>query len=456
MTEPTTAAERDIAHVLHPFTNLVQHKEKGPLVIDRGEGIYVFGEDGRQYIEGVAGLWCTALGFNEEELVQAATNQMRKLPYYHFFHSKASMPGIDLAEKLKGIAPVPISKVFFVNSGSEANDTVVKLVWYYNNARGRPAKKKIISRVNAYHGITLASTSLTGIAKVHAEFDLPLPQMMHTDFPYHYRNANEGESEEAYASRLADKLEQMILREGPETVAAFIAEPVMGAGGAVIPPATYYEKIQAVLRKYDVLFIADEVICGFGRTGNMWGSQTFDIKPDIITCAKALSSAYQPIAAVLISDELYQGVEEGSRKVGVFAHGFTYSGHPVAAAVALRTLELYEERHIIDHVHAVSPRFLKRLTGLGGHPLVGNTRGVGLIGGIELVANKKTKQAFEAAQMVGPYISERCVDHGLILRNIENNMAFCPPLIITEPQIDDMFDRFEKALDDTHKWVKRG
>lgn len=456
MTERTTAAERDIAHVLHPFTNLVQHKEKGPLVIDRGEGIYVYGEDGRRYIEGVAGLWCTALGFNEEALVQAATDQMRKLPYYHFFDSKASMPGIDLAEKLKGIAPVPISKVFFVNSGSEANDTVVKLVWYYNNARGRPEKKKIISRVNAYHGITLASTSLTGIAKVHAEFDLPLPQMLHTDFPYHYRNADDGESEEAYASRLADNLERMILREGPETVAAFIAEPVMGAGGAVIPPATYYEKIQAVLRKHDVLFIADEVICGFGRTGNMWGCQTFDLKPDIITCAKALSSAYQPIAAVLISDELYQGVEEGSRKVGVFAHGFTYSGHPVAAAVALRTLEIYEERRLIDHVQAVSPRFLKRLAGLGEHPLVGNTRGVGLIGGLELVADKATKKAFDPAQMVGPYVSERCVDHGLILRNIENNMAFCPPLIITEPQIDDLFDRFQQALDDTHEWLKRG
>ncbi|MEE8247911.1 MAG: aminotransferase, partial [Alphaproteobacteria bacterium] len=312
-------AARDIAHYLHPYTNLKLHAEKGPLIITEGKGIYVYDDSGNEYIEGLAGLWCTALGFGEEELVEAATAQLKRLPFYHSFGHKSTNPDIDLAEKLKEIAPLPMSKVFFTNSGSEANDTVVKLVWYYNNALDRPEKKKIISRLKAYHGVTVATASLTGLPNNHRDFDLPIDRILHTECPHHYRYAAEGESEEDFATRWAESLDKLIRDEGPETVAAFIAEPVMGAGGVLVPPRTYFDKIQEVLKRHDVLFIADEVICGFGRTGNMWGCQTYDLKPDIITCAKALSSGYLPIAAVLISEPIYQGLVTQSEKIGVFA-----------------------------------------------------------------------------------------------------------------------------------------
>ncbi|MDJ0896680.1 MAG: aminotransferase, partial [Alphaproteobacteria bacterium] len=350
-------ASRDIAHLIHGYTNLDAHLEKGPLVIERGKGIYVYDEDGKEYIEGMAGLWCAGLGFGEEELVEAAAEQMRKLPYYHGFTHKSTPTSILLAEKLKQIAPADFSKVFFVNSGSEANDTQIKLVWYYNNAIGRPQKKKIISRIRGYHGVTVASASLTGLPMLHTDFDLPIAGILHTATPHHYREAWPGETEEEFASRLAGMLEAMIIEEGPDTVAAFIAEPIMGAGGVIVPPATYFPKIQAVCTKYDVLFIADEVICGFGRTGNVWGSQTFGIKPDLLSCAKQLSASYLPIAACLINEDVYQAMLDESRKVGTFGHGYTYSGHPVPAAVALKALELYETRGIYDHVKKVSPRF---------------------------------------------------------------------------------------------------
>ena len=286
-----SARARDIAYYLHPYTNLKVHEKEGPLVITKGKGIYVYDKNGKAYIEGLAGLWCTALGFDEERLVEAAMAEMRKLPYYHSFSHMSHDVGIDLAEKLVQMAPVPMSKVFFTNSGSEANDTAVKLVWYYNNALDRPRKKKIISRIKAYHGVTVASASLTGLPNNHRSFDLPIANILHTDCPHHYRFAEPGESEEAFATRMAENLEKMILEEGPETVAAFIAEPVMGAGGVFVPPPTYFEKVQAVLKKHDVLFIVDEVICGFGRTGNLWGCETFNLEPDIMTIAKALTSA---------------------------------------------------------------------------------------------------------------------------------------------------------------------
>src|SRR5580693_5352174 len=292
------SALRDIATSIHPYTNLKQHETEGPLVITEGDGVFVRDEDGKTYLEALAGLWCVSLGFSEKRLAEAAYRQMLKLPYYHTFAHKAHDIGIELAEKLLSIAPVPMSKVFFVNSGSEANDTVVKLVWYYNNALGRPAKKKMISRTKAYHGVTVASASLTGLPNNHRDFDLPLDKIIHVECPHFYRFGLPGETEEAFATRMADSLEQRILSEGPETVAAFIAEPIMGAGGVIVPPATYWEKIQAVLKKYDVLLVADEVICAFGRTGDMWGSTTYRITPDMLTCAKALSSAYLPIGAV--------------------------------------------------------------------------------------------------------------------------------------------------------------
>ena len=445
---------RDIAHCIHPYTNLKAHLEKGPLVISRGKGIYVYDEDDKEYIEGLAGLWCTALGFGEEELIEAAVRQMRTLPYYHTFAHKATNPSIDLAEKLKEIAPVPISKVFFANSGSEANDSLIKLVWYFNNAKGRAQKKKIISRLRGYHGVTVASGSLTGLPYVQRDFDLPIANILHTDCPHYYRGAEEGELEEEFAARMADNLEKLIQAEGPDTVAAFIAEPVMGAGGVIVPPKTYFARIQEVLKRYDVLMLADEVICGFGRTGNMFGCETFDIKPDAITIAKALSSAYLPISGIMLSEEIFEAMVKESEKIGLFGHGFTYSGHPVPAAVAVRTLELLEQRNILDHVRRIAVGFQERLKSFADHPLVGETRGVGLMGAVEMVADKASKRAFVSTQGVGSFCRTRAEEHGLIVRDLTDSIAFCPPLIITESEIEEMFDRFAKALEETEAWVQ--
>ncbi len=445
----TKSAGRDVATTIHPYTNLKVHESEGPLVITHGEGIYVIDENGKRYIEGLAGLWCTSLGFSEPRLAEAAHRQMLKLPYYHTFASKAHDIGIELAEKLLSIAPVPMSKVFFVNSGSEANDTVVKLVWYYNNALGRPQKKKIISRNKAYHGVTVASASLTGLPNNHRDFDLPIANIIHVDCPHWYRFAQAGESEEAFATRLAESLDRRIVSEGPETVAAMIGEPVMGAGGVIVPPATYWQKIQAVLKKHDVLLVADEVICGFARTGEMWGSTTYGMRPDMIACAKALSSGYLPIAAVMVSEKIYSALVSESEKIGVFAHGFTYSGHPVPSAVALETLKIYEERDILSHVRKMAPKMQARLRELGDHPLVGESRGVGLVGAIELVANKSSKAAFDPKAGVGPFLSKRAHHHGLIVRPIGDTIAICPPLIITDSEVDLLFDRLKLALEDT-------
>src|SRR5690348_8991870 len=300
MQRGNSAASRDIAYQLHPYTNLKKHESEGPLVITEGKGVYVYDETGKEYIEGLAGLWCTSLGFNEERLVEAATRQLRRLPYYHIFNQKSHDAAAELAECLIALMPVPMSKVFFNNSGSEANDTAIKLVWYYNNALGRHRKKKIIGRAKGYHGVTIATASLTGLAANHRDFDLPIANIRHADAPHFYRNGKPGESEEDYATRLAESLDALIQREDPETVAAFIAEPVMGAGGVLLPPRTYFEKVQAVLKTHDVLLIADEVICGFGRTGNMFGSETYGLKPDILTLAKAVTSAYLPLSATIV------------------------------------------------------------------------------------------------------------------------------------------------------------
>ena len=448
-----SAAVRDIASVLHPYTNARRHEEAGPMVITEGKGIYVYDDQGREYIEGLAGLWCATLGFGEERLIRAATEQLRKLPYYHGFAHKSVLPTIDLGEKLLEIAPVPMSKVFFANSGSEANDTMIKLVWFYNNALGRPRKKKIISRIKGYHGVTVATSSLTGLPFAHRDFDLPIKNILHTACPHHYRFAEAGESEEDFATRLAAELERLILEEGPDTVAAFIGEPVMGAGGVIVPPRTYWDKIQPVLKKYDVLMVADEVICGFGRTGNLFGSQTYGIKPDIITVAKALSSAYLPISAVLISDQMYQAIADNTAKVGTFGHGYTYTGHPVSAAVALETLKIYEERDIVGMARKAAPRLQDGLRQFADHPLVGEVRGVGMIAAVELVADRAGKTPFDPLGKVGGYLYERAQAHGLIIRNLGDAIAFCPPLIITEAQIDALLERFGQALDDTADWV---
>jgi 4-aminobutyrate--pyruvate transaminase len=449
MQRANSVSSRDIAFTLHPYTNLKKHETEGPLVVTEGRGIYVYDENGKEYIEGLAGLWCTALGFSEERLVDAATRQLKRLPFYHLFNHKTHDVGAELAERLIALMPVKMSKVFFNNSGSEANDTAVKLVWYYNNALGRPRKKKIIGRMKGYHGVTIATASLTGLPNNHRDFDLPIANIRHADCPHHYRFAKPGESEEEFATRLAESLEAQILREDPDTVAAFIAEPVMGAGGVILPPRTYFEKIQRVLRKYDMLLIADEVICGFGRTGNMFGSETFGLSPDIITVAKALSSAYLPISATVISEPIYRALVAQSEKIGTFAHGFTYSGHPVCCAVALETLKIYEERDIVGHVRAVAPQLQQGLKRFADHPLVGEVRGVGLIAAVELVRDKATKAPFDAKDGVGALFAARAQEHGLIIRALQDNIALCPPLVITAAEIAEMLRRFGQALDDT-------
>ncbi|GGF44172.1 aspartate aminotransferase family protein [Aliidongia dinghuensis] len=450
---PNSLHARDIAHVLHPYTNLSLHRTEGPLIIERGDGIHVVDDQGNRYIEAMSGLFCASLGFSEQRLVEAAVRQMSALPFYHSFGHKSNQPVVELAERLLAMAPVPMSKVFFANSGSEANDTAVKLVWYYHNAIGKPDKKKIISRIKAYHGVTVATASLTGLPNNHRDFDLPIARILHTDCPGYYRFGRPGESEEEFATRCAQSLEDLILREGPDTVGAFIAEPVMVSGGCIVPPATYFAKVQAVLKKYDVLLIADEVICGFGRTGNMFGSETFGLEPDMMTMAKQLSAAYQPISALMVNARIFEAMVAESEKIGTFGHGFTYSGHPVAAAVALETLKIYEERDILGHVRAIAPRFQAALRRLGEHPLVGEARGVGLVGTLELVQDKQTRENFPPAMAVAAQAGKLAQAHGVITRGMGDNFNLCPPLIITERELDDLMVRVERTLDDTARWL---
>ena len=442
-------ARRDAAVLLHPQTDWRAHEESGALVVTRGEGVHVFDEDDKGYIEGMAGLWCTALGFSEPRLVEAARRQMSLLPYEHVYSHQTHGPAVELAERLLALAPPSMTKVFFACSGSEANDTIVRMIWYYNNALGRPAKKKIVSRRRAFHGSTCVSGSVTGLPNLQADFDLPLPGFVHARAPHHYREGLPGESEEDFATRLAEELEQLIVAEGgAEHCAAFFAEPVMGAGGVVVPPQTYFAKVKTVLDRYDMLLVADEVICGFGRTGNMWGSETFGMQPDFITVAKALSSAYLPISGVMTTQAVYNVLADNSRRRGFFGHGFTYSAHPVSAAVALETLAIYAERDVLGHVRQVAPVFQRELRRFADHPLVGEARGVGLVGALEMVADKAARTPFDPSLKVGARIARAARDHGLITRAMGDTMGFSPPLVISETEIVEMFARFARALDE--------
>ena len=454
MRQLTNFEARDVETVLHPTTNLATHRTVGPLVLERGHGVFVYDTGNKRYIEGMSGLWCTGLGYGNEELIEAATEQMRKLSFSHLFGGRSHEPAIALAEKIKEISPAPTSKVFFTSSGSEANDTQIKLQWYYNNARGKPRKKKIIGRMRGYHGVTIAAASLTGLPVFHTDFDLPMARVIHAEAPHFWRAGLPGETEEEFASRLARDLDDLIQKEDPETIAAFIAEPVQGAGGVIVPPRTYFEKIQAVLNRYDIALIADEVICGFGRTGQWWGSQTFNIRPDTVTMAKAITSAYMPLGAITVSEPVYQALVDESKKLGVFAHGFTYSGHPVACAVANKAIEIYQRMDIVRHVQGVAPEFLSRLNGLNDHPLVGEARGVGLIGAVELVRHKGAKESFDPRQGVGAKVVAFAQEEGLICRAVGGDaVALCPPLIITADEVGLAFDVLTRALDRTLHWL---
>ena len=444
---PNSDEARDVAYHFHSYTNAQVHREIGPLIIDDGEGIYVTDNNGNRYIEGMSGLWSVGLGFNEQRLVEAAHQQMKKLPYYHNFSHRSHGPAIDLAEKLIDIAPVPMSKVFYTNSGSEANDTIVKMVWYRSNAMGKPEKKKIISRLRGYHGVTVAAASMTGLPNNHRSFDLPIDGVLHTTCPHFWLDGEEGETEEAFASRCAQDLDDMIKAEGPDTVAAFIAEPVMGAGGVVVPPATYWEKIQAVLSKYDILLIADEVICGFGRTGNMFGSTTFDIKPDILTMSKQITSSYFPFSAFMINDRVYDPIAEESGRIGVLGHGYTGGGHPVGAAVALENIKIIEESGLIANAADRGAELQAGLAKLANHRLVGEARGIGLIAALELVAPEGKGEDTPPGKL-GAQMNAIMQKNGLISRNMLDAMGYCPPLIVTSEEISKVLKITEQSLEE--------
>ncbi|GGM10013.1 aspartate aminotransferase family protein [Pseudooceanicola nanhaiensis] len=447
---PNSIEARDAAVHMHPYTDARALQQNGPTVMAKGEGVHVWDTNGKQYIEAMAGLWSVGIGFSEPRLVEAAAKQMAELPYYHTFAMRSHTPAIELAEKLIGMAPKlenPMSKVFFTNSGSEANDTVVKMIWYRANAMGQPQRKKIISRIKGYHGITIASGSMTGLPANHGSFDLPLPGFLHTGSPHHWREAADGESEEDFSKRRAQELEEMILAEGPDTIAAFIGEPVMGAGGVIVPPKGYWAEIQKVLKKYDILLIADEVINGLGRTGNMWGSETCEMQPDIMVSSKQLSSSYLPISAIMLNDKVFEPIADESNRIGTFGHGFTGGGHPVAAAVALENLKIIEERDLLGNVREVGPYMQEKLGALTAHPLVGEKRGIGLIAALELVTDKQAKTALEKPGALGARVGAAVFEAGLICRNMGDALAFCPPMIITKPQIDELVGKVEGALD---------
>jgi len=445
---PNSLEARDIASLVHMQTNLRKHQQEGPLVIERGEGCRVFDNSGREYIESVAGLWCASLGFGSERLAKVAYEQMRRLGYYHLYRHRSNEPAIALAEALLKIAPLPMARVVFQCSGSEANDTAIKLAWYYWNAAGQPQRTKFIARHMAYHGNTCAAVSLSGKPDMHAGFALPLAPFKHTEFPHYYRRHEPGETQEQFSTRMAAALEALIQREGPDTIAAFFAEPVMGAGGAIVPPWGYFEKVQELLRKYDILFIADEVICGFARTGEMWGSQTYRIRPDMLTSAKALSAAMQPISAVLINERIHAAMLAQSDRFGNFAHGYTYAGHPVTAAVALEVQKIYAELDIVARAKRLAPVLQGALGQLKEHPLVGDVQGVGLIAGMELMRDRERRIPFDAALGVGARMDEASKRHGLILRVVGDRLVFAPPLVIEAADIQAIGERLNRALDD--------
>lgn len=426
---------RDAQAVVHGLTNLSVHAQRGASVIESGHGVWVRDIQGREYIEAMSGLWCIALGYGNERLADVAHRQMKQLAYYPLTNHKSHPPVIALAEKLLSIAPVPMSRIWFASTGSEANDCAARLSWYYWNAMGQPQRRQFISHRLAYHGNTIASASLSGVSYAHDRFNLPLPGFMHVTTPHFTRHAQPGESEEAFSDRLVADIERLILAQGPQTIAAFFVEPVMGAGGIVVPPARYYERLQALLKQHDILLVCDEVVTAFGRTGEMFGSTTMKLQPDLLVCAKALSSAYIPISALMIGPKVYQAIERQSGELGLFGLTMTYSGHPVACAVALETLKIYEEERIVDHVRDLAPAFLGGLQALSSHPQVKEVRGIGLLAGVELA----TGQGRECARLAE--------EEGLIVRAIGDTIAFCPPLVISASEVDELHRRFARALD---------
>lgn len=450
-------SDLDRHNVFHPFTALGSHERDGaPIVMTHAEGVMMHDSHGREYIDAMAGLWCVNVGYGREEIANAMRDQAIELSYCHAFSSMASDKPAILAGRLIEMAPVPMSKVFFGNSGSDANDTQAKLVWYYNNVRGKTAKKKIIARQRGYHGVTVMSAGMTGLPGLHAGFDLPLSYIKHTMAPHRLWQGH-GLSDAEFVAKLVDDLEQLIAREGADTIGAMIMEPVMGAGGVIVPPAGYYEAIQSVLDRHDILLIADEVICGFGRLGSMFGCQAMGLKPDLITVAKGLTSAYFPLSACIVSEKVWQVLVAGGDKFGPFGHGYTYSSHPVGAAAALANLDLLEKENLVAQAGQRGEHLHKRLqAAFAEHPLVGEIRGFGLIGAIELVADRDVPKAFDPALKVAARIVSAARDRGIISRALpaSDSLAFSPPFVISEAQIDRVVEGVREAVDEVAAELK--
>ncbi|WP_234686137.1 aminotransferase [Bradyrhizobium monzae] len=451
MTDIKTIASLDRASVLHPFTQLKEFatgKSGDPTIVSGGKGIRIEDALGRSYIDGFAGLYCVNIGYGRNEVAEAIARQAYKLAYYHTYAAHTTDELATLSDRLIRMAPGKPSKVFFGLSGSDANETQAKLVWYYNNLRGQPKKKKIISRERGYHGCSVISGSMTGMSFYHDHMDLPFPGILHTGAPHHYWGAEPGETEELFSRRRAAELEQLIVREGPETIGAFIAEPVLGTGGITPPPTGYWREIQAVLRRYDVLLIADEVICGFGRTGANFGSTLYGIEPDLITVAKGLTSGYMPLSGAIVGEKVYSVMEEAADRVGAFSHGYTYSGHPIAAAAANAVLDIVEKERLSDRARIVGSHFNRRLKERFAQlEIVGEVRGVGLLGAVEFVADRQTKRRFDPELKVGARISKAARERGLIARAMPHGdiLGFAPPLVVSETEIDEIVDLAYKA-----------
>ena len=447
--------EMDKLSLFHPNTSIAQHMKTGPTIIGRGSGIRIKDHKGKEYIDCSAGLWCVNIGYGRPEIAETAKKAIEELNYYHLFGSSSNEPIIRLADRVLTLfrekaGATNLSKVFFGCSGSDANDTNVKLVRYYNNLRGKPQKKKIIARLGGYHGLTCAAGSLTGIPSYHKAFDLPLEGVVHTSCPHHYRYGEEGESEQAFCDRMIQEIESIIEREGADTVAAFIGEPIMGTGGVLMPPADYWPRVQALCEKHDMLLIADEVITGFGRTGKWFATGLYGLKPDIVTLAKGITSAYFPLSASVISEKMWSVLEKASPEYGPVMHGFTYSGHPVAGAIAMTNLDIMEGEGMVDTAARVGPYFLKRLQArVGGHEFVGEVRGVGQLLAVEFIADKKKRRPFAASTGAHRLVAAKAYQQDLMMRALPfiEVLPFSPPLCTTEAEVDEIVDRFGRALD---------
>jgi L-2,4-diaminobutyrate transaminase len=438
----------DRHHVFHPFTSIAEQQTAGPRIMTGGNGVWIRDAEGREYMDAMAGLWCVNVGYGREEIAEAMADQARRLAYYHAFMGNANEPAIRLAERLAEITPPGLDRFFFCNSGSEANDTAVKLVWYYWNLRSLPEKKKIIAQRDAYHGVTLGAGSLSGLPQLHAAFDLPLPGFLHVRKPHYYREGRLDESEEAFARRLAEELDALIEAEGPETVGAFIGEPLMGAGGVIPPPENYWQAIQPVLRHHDVLLIADEVVCGFGRLGTPFGSHRYGIEPDLMTVAKGITSGYFPVSAAVVCERVWDVLASASAERGPFAHGHTTSLHPVGAAAALANIDIIERESLVDRAARLGSSLQRRLReAVGDHQLVGEVRGDGLIAAVELVADRASGTRFPAEEKVGMRLHRLLLEDGLISRALGDSMAFSPPLVIEEAEIEEALQRFVRGLE---------